>query len=333
MDKQEHRYDNPLSLTNKELGEALTDPAFDAKRDFGEKVYNDLVAEAGRRLKVNYPDDGPTGKSRGIPEISRRPGAYFVAIEKTADGSEWWQEFESKEERDKFIMERRIWTHYDHAKQKHPYFCDRLIPGAADTAEQLFRLRLNYHHEAQANMLSASTVLDCEIAEVYDAIEKGDKEEAIEECYDAIAVLLRLIDVLSDDQPLGKPAPETSGDEGKPTPRILCQSCGKETLLKEGDDRSFCPCCHSSRVHFTDAPLPPPTSSAAPFAELAKVIAKAYHENRKRRHESVLEKFREMVKSGWEFQNTDSFEYPPIDPDYGTMRCCCPFRKGAADAH
>lgn len=158
-------------------------------------------------------------------------------------------------------------------------------------------------HEAQANMLSASTVLDCEIAEVYDAIEKGDKEEAIEECYDAIAVLLRLIDVLSDDQPLGKPAPETSGDEGKPTPRIFCQSCGKETLLKEGDDRRFCPCCHSSRVRFTDAPLPPPKSSAAPETERKGKTADG------------------------------NYEYPPIDPDYGTMRCCCPFRKGAADAH
>lgn len=220
MDKQEHRYDNTLSLTNKELGEALTDPAFDAKRDFGEKVYNDLVAEAGRRLKVNHPDDGPTGKSRGIPEISRRPGAYFIAIEKTADSNEWWHEFESKEERDKFIMERRIWTHYDHAREKHPYFCDTLLPFGMkrfpDFWEDLLKgSRGELSEYTKGGCVPAKSAYNCELSEMEAAIAHNDTPAAIEKCYDVIAVLLRVIDVLEGRQPLGKPAPETPKE---PTP-------------------------------------------------------------------------------------------------------------------
>ena len=237
----------------------------------------------------------------------------------------------------------RILEHYDHAKQKHPYFCDRLIPGAADTAEQLFRLRLNYHHEAQANMLSASTVLDCEIAEVYDAIEKGDKEEAVEECYDAIAVLLRIIDVLSGDQPLGKPAPDaeqkpTSDDEPSwdeikdrwdegaiKSHEEAIKRLRKDIEARHRNTRQSKSCAAPETERKITVPLGKlPESDFHPLADLAKTFAKDYHEILKRRHERALGQIREMCKADGEPQNTGDFTYPPIDPDYGTMYCHCP---------
>lgn len=42
-------------------------------------------------------------------------------------------------------------------------------------------------------------------AEVCNAIARGDNAHAVEECYDTIAVLLRMVDVLEGRQCLGKP--------------------------------------------------------------------------------------------------------------------------------
>ena len=62
--------------------------------------------------------------------------------------------------------------------------------------------------------LSAEAVLNCELAEVYEAYARGDTAHAVEECYDAIAVLLRMIDVLEGRQALGDPAKEDVKTEG-----------------------------------------------------------------------------------------------------------------------
>lgn len=49
-------------------------------------------------------------------------------------------------------------------------------------------------------------VLLCELYEVEYAMAKKDVPNSIEECYDAIAVLLRVVDVLEGRQALGNPA-------------------------------------------------------------------------------------------------------------------------------
>lgn len=104
-----------------------------------------------------------------------------------------------------------ICKHYAHAKEKHPYFCDRitcLSSVGADTHLDIWRSLLAT--EIKVSDVEANTVLMCEIYEAIQAYTNGDISHAVEECYDAIAVLLRTIDVLEGRQKLGKP--ETKGE-------------------------------------------------------------------------------------------------------------------------
>lgn len=116
---------------------------------------------------------------------------------------------------EKFL--ERAMVHYRHAREKHPYFADRLSysertgdgikdPVRAKYADELLTLRRRFVRGAsEMGCLMAECVLDCEIAEVYSALAHGDTAQAIEECYDVIAVLMRMIDVLEGRQALGKP--------------------------------------------------------------------------------------------------------------------------------
>lgn len=102
----------------------------------------------------------------------------------------------------------KIAEHYCHAKRKHPYFADRLLPvnGCAKAyGDYLRAVRDKYKRYAAFGKVPATAVLEEEIAEVYEAIANGDKAAAVEECYDAIAVLLRMVDVLEGRQSLGNP--------------------------------------------------------------------------------------------------------------------------------
>lgn len=118
-----------------------------------------------------------------------------------------------------------ILMHYAHAKAKHPYFCDKIAPvdldkedkgGLADYRKSVKMSLSNMRSciEALINEgeLDWNDLVLCELWEVDEAIANGDTAHAVEECYDAIAVLLRTIDVLEGRQKLGKP--ETKG-EGK----------------------------------------------------------------------------------------------------------------------
>lgn len=94
----------------------------------------------------------------------------------------------------------KIREHYAHAKIKHPHFCDKLSGYDKPFTKKL----LEYHRaglsaETIQNRIEANRVLLCEFYEIFDAISDGDKAAAVEECYDAIAVLLRIIDVLEGD--------------------------------------------------------------------------------------------------------------------------------------
>lgn len=115
-----------------------------------------------------------------------------------------------------------ILKHYKHAKEKHPYFCDRLLPIDLETVatedvidfrnaigQMLSSSRDNIRARIKDGDLTYSDVVGCELWEVDEAIAHGDTTHAVEECYDAIAVLLRTIDVLEGRQELGNP--ETRG--------------------------------------------------------------------------------------------------------------------------
>lgn len=104
-----------------------------------------------------------------------------------------------------------IKMHYIHAQGRHPYFCDRLQPFHCDETDAsvwLKRKRLFLKEEIERGDATAAAVLDCELYEIYTAIAQGDSEQAIQEIYDAIAVLLRMKDVIEGTQPLGKPQGE-----------------------------------------------------------------------------------------------------------------------------
>lgn len=103
----------------------------------------------------------------------------------------------------------KIAEHYCHAKRKHPYFADRLFLWNDNDAEEAKRylesVRMLLNIERKQGTVYAETLANCEVAEVCDAISRGDKAAAVDECYDAIAVLLRVVDVLEGRQVLGNP--------------------------------------------------------------------------------------------------------------------------------
>lgn len=96
-------------------------------------------------------------------------------------------------------------AHYRHARAKHPYFADSL----GEPSDYYSKVRLNHYRtvlsmEKQIGQVRALTLLQCETAEIMEA-KANNTAHAIEECYDAIAVLMRMIDVLEGRQKLGKP--------------------------------------------------------------------------------------------------------------------------------
>lgn len=118
----------------------------------------------------------------------------------------------------------RIYGHYEHAKQKHPYFCDKIAPvdldkedreGLADYIEAVKRrlsdMRSDIKVLIKKGDLDWNNLVLCELWEVDEAIANGNTAAAVEECYDAIAVLLRVVDVLEGRQALGNP--EKKGGE------------------------------------------------------------------------------------------------------------------------
>lgn len=121
-------------------------------------------------------------------------------------------------------MIAKIREHYEHAKSKHPYFCDTLIPKST-SHEELVEETKNLLEESRELLKSeiaesdvfCMDVLWCEIAEVASALAENDTAHAVEECYDAIAVLLRVVDVLEGRQALGRP------EEVKSTTNTRCR--------------------------------------------------------------------------------------------------------------
>lgn len=98
----------------------------------------------------------------------------------------------------------KIKAHYHHAREKHPYFCDNLT--IHPRAYMLSKIRANLNEQILRGDVYLNTILDCELVEAQEALNYRDTAAAVEECYDVIAVLLRIIDVLEGRQQLGDPA-------------------------------------------------------------------------------------------------------------------------------
>lgn len=83
--------------------------------------------------------------------------------------------------------------HLAHAKSKHPDFCKKLLVsenvGDVKRFERVCR-------QAYDNDPCAENALMEEISEMLTSICEGDKEHAVYEGYDAITVILRIIEVL-----------------------------------------------------------------------------------------------------------------------------------------
>ena len=102
----------------------------------------------------------------------------------------------------------KIAEHYCHARRKHPYFADLMFldeNDAEDAKRNLRIVRTLLSVELKVGKICAETLVDCEVSEICDAIARGHNAHAVDECYDAIAVLLRMVDVLEGRQKLGKP--------------------------------------------------------------------------------------------------------------------------------
>lgn len=111
----------------------------------------------------------------------------------------------------------RIESHYAHAREKHPYFCDKLLPNRVracimegDDVYQAIVANLKFARRVievskKNNNTTWFEILNCEVLEALETIASGDTAAAVEELYDCVALLLRTIDVLEGRQPLGKP--------------------------------------------------------------------------------------------------------------------------------
>ena len=107
-----------------------------------------------------------------------------------------------------------ILKHYTHAKEKHPYFCDGILSPVEDYKGALANQRSRLAAAESCRMVAACDLIDCELLEAYVEAANGKDAHAVEELYDAIAVLLRTIDVLEGRQKLGKPQ-TISGNEAE----------------------------------------------------------------------------------------------------------------------
>ena len=114
--------------------------------------------------------------------------------------------------RDEMTMLAHVFTHYLHAKEKHPYFCDALLPHREYSREQIHELidanlalaRNRIEVGVRDGNVTWNELLNCELWEATEAIANGDTAAAIEELYHCVAVCLRVIDVLEGRQKLGK---------------------------------------------------------------------------------------------------------------------------------
>jgi len=97
-------------------------------------------------------------------------------------------------------------SHYHAACVKHPYFADFWTENAHELYERDAREKKNaIKRLSEIGEVSARLVLYAELAEVFEAITRGDYGQAREEIFDAIAVLMRMVDVIDGAAKFGNP--------------------------------------------------------------------------------------------------------------------------------
>ena len=99
-----------------------------------------------------------------------------------------------------------IRSHYSNAIAKHPWFCDEVCHEDRGWELQAKHLKsyLVYcterYEKGEKPYCKAKDVLDAEMAEVFAAYSRGDFAQARYEIFDAIAVLLRMDDMIAEKQ-------------------------------------------------------------------------------------------------------------------------------------
>lgn len=139
---------------------------------------------------------------------------------------------------------RKVLEHYERAKEMSPYFCDKIDPvdldkedkeGLADYRESVKRIVSDIRSDIEVlikkDELNWNYLVLCELWEAVEAIANGDTAHAVEKFYDAIAVLLRTIDVLEGRQKLGKP------EMGRPQPWVPPNRLGEDPPVVGGQNR------------------------------------------------------------------------------------------------
>ena len=95
--------------------------------------------------------------------------------------------------------------HYAKALRKHPRFADSLF--SEDEKENargaLEQARREIDYLAKHNWLDGDSLTQCEIAEAQLSYVRGDAAACVDELYDAVAVLMRMIAVVEGKQKLG----------------------------------------------------------------------------------------------------------------------------------
>ncbi len=99
-------------------------------------------------------------------------------------------------------MAAGIWAHYEHACRKHPKCADTVCHKRDDYGQDVAdeKCVLKQMVASGRKDIPADLVLDAELNEIYAAYCDGDYEQARHEVLDAIAVLLRLDDLLREMQ-------------------------------------------------------------------------------------------------------------------------------------
>jgi hypothetical protein len=101
---------------------------------------------------------------------------------------------------------RMVKQHYDHAIATHPWFADDMCfidlgwKLQAGNLKSYLEHCAERHEKGEKSYCMARDVLDAELAEVYAAYSEGYYEQARYEIYDAIAVLLRMEDMIAEKQ-------------------------------------------------------------------------------------------------------------------------------------
>ena len=92
--------------------------------------------------------------------------------------------------------------HYEHACEKHPWFCEDICEKTSSWARRAEDCKVylmdcsEKHDKGQETDCYSFDIIAAELAEIYAAYAAGDYDEAIQEIYDAIAILLRMEDMI-----------------------------------------------------------------------------------------------------------------------------------------